>query len=212
MRFLCLHGQGTNSDIMKLQTRALRNLLPVSYEYDFIDGEEHSESPEELAQIYPGPYLQYASCAETVPRSVEYLEEIMAEDGPFDGVIGFSQGAVCAARMILRSVERDPYGPQPFKAAIFLCAASLFYHKTADEYNEMMKAVTDITIPIPTVHVIGQTDLHRPFSCDLVKLCDKKLSTVVDAQIGHVIPQDVVSTTKIQKAIELAVQQSGMGF
>jgi len=211
MRFLCLHGQGTNSEIMRLQTRILCKLLPPSFEYEFIDGEEESDPAKGIDAIYPGPYLQYASCAETVDKAIAYLEEIMEEEGPFDGVIGFSQGAAVAARLILIHQERDLFGPQPFKVAVFLCAASLFHAENKTEYAENMMTVSKMKIQIPTVHVIGTKDPHRPYSLDIAKLCDKRDSRIIDCDMGHEIPRDRVVTESCRNAIEWAVRLINVG-
>ena len=38
MRFLCLHGMGTNSRIFEAQTAAIRYLLGSEHTFEFIDG------------------------------------------------------------------------------------------------------------------------------------------------------------------------------
>lgn len=186
-------------------------MLPSTYEYEFIDGEERADPPFGLDLIYPGPYLQYASCADAIDRALAYLEEVINEEGPFDGVIGFSQGAACAARLLLHCQKADPNACPPFKVAIFLCTASLFYGNV-QEYNMSMEIVSDLAISIPTVHVIGKSDPHRPFGLDLIKLCDPKLCGVVDHQMGHEIPKDAVVTSKILKVIESAVRSTQTGY
>ena len=39
MRFLCLHGHGTNSQILEAQLEPLRASLPSDWEFLFLDGE-----------------------------------------------------------------------------------------------------------------------------------------------------------------------------
>ncbi len=165
-----------------------------------------------MDQIYPGPYLQYASCAETVDAALAYVDEIILEEGPFDGVIGFSQGAACAARIILRHQARDPLGPQPFKLAVFLCSSTLFYAQDKAEYLQKMQTVAATTIAIPTVHVLGLSDSYRPFGLDLAKLCDRKTAVVVEHPMGHEIPKEKVVVDKTVKAIEGAVRLTRVGF
>lgn len=56
-----------------------------------------------IATIYPPPYLAWHS--EYEPRNIRaahnFLRSIIEEDGPYDGVIGFSQGAALAASLLL---------------------------------------------------------------------------------------------------------------
>lgn len=39
MRFLCLHGHGTNSAILEAQLDPIRGQLPSNWEFEFLDGE-----------------------------------------------------------------------------------------------------------------------------------------------------------------------------
>lgn len=189
----------------------IRNILPPSYEYEFIDGIEDSEPAEGIDLVYPGPYLQYAGSAKNVDAATTYLEEIIEEEGPFDGIIGFSQGAAFAARLLLRHQERDPLTPPPFKMAVFFCASSLFYFKTTQEYEERMKTFAAIRLQVPTVHVIGSRDPHRPFGLDLTDLCDRRVRKVIEHKMGHEIPRekDVIEIVRI--SIEWAVRMSHIG-
>lgn len=56
------------------------------------------------------------------------LLDLVAEDGPFDGILGYSQGATLAAQALLRHDSDNPGGDdakkQPFKFAIFFNGAT----------------------------------------------------------------------------------------
>lgn len=127
-------------------------------------------------------------------------------------MIGFSQGAACAARLILLYHARDRLGLQPFKLAVFLCASSLFYAKDTQEYKEKVQTVAGTMISIPTVHVVGLSDPHRPFSMDLTRLCDTKTCRVVEHPMGHEIPREQVVVERTVKAIEGGVRLTSVGF
>ena len=43
MRFLCLHGHGTNSSILEAQLEPIRAYLPRNWEFEFLDGEMEAE-------------------------------------------------------------------------------------------------------------------------------------------------------------------------
>ena len=55
----------------------------------------------------------------------EYVLDIIEEEGPFDGVMGFSQGAALAASLILERRKKNPFD-EIFKFAIFICATLPF--------------------------------------------------------------------------------------
>lgn len=42
MRFLCLHGHGTNSRILETQLELLRTELPHNWEFEFLDGDQEA--------------------------------------------------------------------------------------------------------------------------------------------------------------------------
>lgn len=71
----------------------IRSLLPAHYEYVFIDGEKPYDAPEQVRDFFPGPYLCYhpAPTPSAVLEAQEMVEEALESEGPFDGVIGFSQ-------------------------------------------------------------------------------------------------------------------------
>lgn len=65
-------------------------------------------------------------------EAVSSLKELVAANGPFDGVIGFSQGAVLAAMLLIKA-QGDPAcvaGGLPFRCAIFLCGGLPFDYRS----------------------------------------------------------------------------------
>jgi hypothetical protein len=55
----------------------------------------------------------------------ELVIEVVEEEGPFDAVLGFSQGSVMAATIMLYEVEKKSL-PQPFKMGVFLSTTMPF--------------------------------------------------------------------------------------
>ena len=82
----------------------------------------------EVASFYPGAYFCYYDLPtpNLVRQAHEFVREVMEEDGPFDGVIGFSQGAALASSMMLQHAKSNPLDDL-FKLAIF-AGASLPYN------------------------------------------------------------------------------------
>jgi hypothetical protein len=54
-------------------------------------------------------------------RAMEYLYKIMDEQGPFEGIIGYSEGATVAATLLLHEYRRFELTGRPtmFKCALF---------------------------------------------------------------------------------------------
>jgi hypothetical protein len=60
MKFLALHGMGTNADILRGQLGAIvAELEDQGHEFVFVDGEIECETSDEIAQCYPGPFMCY---------------------------------------------------------------------------------------------------------------------------------------------------------
>lgn len=77
---------------------------------------------------YPGPfhcYLDNHTC-EDVAAVQDFLEEILDQEGPFDGVVGFSQGAEVIISYLLDLKRRDPLRSPPFRFAVFFSPVVAF--------------------------------------------------------------------------------------
>jgi hypothetical protein len=65
-----------------------------------------------VAEVFPGPYFVWHKDYD--PRSVEkvheYLQSVLEEDGPYDGIIGFSEGAALVASYLLAREYRATLG------------------------------------------------------------------------------------------------------
>jgi len=124
MKILCLHGKGTNSEIFEMQTENFRQLLPSNYQYTFIDGEYEAAPAPGIDNVFPGPYRRYLpdNSVESTAEQHGFISEIIAEEGPFDGVLAFSQGASLIASILLHHEIEKPLSRPPFRFAVFICS------------------------------------------------------------------------------------------
>ena len=123
MKILCLHGMGTNPPVFEAQTAKVRALLGPTFSFDFIEGEKPCEPAPGIAEVYSGPYIAFYEdpTPEQVAEAHDLVNEVIEEDGPFDGIMGFSQGAALAASLILQRQTDHPTEPAQFRFAIFMC-------------------------------------------------------------------------------------------
>lgn len=111
--------------------------------------------------FYPGPYYCFYELPipEQVEAAFDLLTDVIEEEGPFDGIIGFSQGAAVASSYILQDFKL-PVPKNPFKCAIFFCASMPFdldstpFTVSADgvcRYVDTKEAIAgfDVTSTIP---------------------------------------------------------------
>ncbi|KAL8352512.1 hypothetical protein RB601_002705 [Gaeumannomyces tritici] len=113
---------------------------------DFPEGETPEDTMREL--MSEGLSTSHKS----FHRALDYLVDIMHKDGPFDGIIGYSEGATVASTLLLHEQRRlKKKGIKPmFKYAIFFAGwppvdPESHWVVLSDESEEM--------ITIPTCHI-----------------------------------------------------------
>ncbi|KAJ5729752.1 uncharacterized protein N7483_004260 [Penicillium malachiteum] len=204
MKFLCLHGASTNSEIFEIQTGGLRQQLSKKgHTFKFMNGRLASPVEGELEGVVDGPFFNHydrdTSPGATVGEAIEHTQRFIEEQGPFDAVMGFSQGAALAAAMIIEHAKTHPGQPPLFRAAVFLCGASpwessglMLIHPTPDTYP----------INIPTANVVGRQDPIYEASMKLYGLCEPSKAMLYDHGSRHMIPFDMKHTEGMIKVIE----------
>ncbi|KAF4631031.1 hypothetical protein G7Y89_g7102 [Cudoniella acicularis] len=147
MHFLCLHGRGTNNKIFEAQTSDIHAEL-----------QKYASGDSEYFE-----YFQPTS-TQSLIHVVDQLESYIADEGPFDGVVAFSQGATVVATLIARYSEGDnglKRSELPFKCALFFSALQgLHYEPLLRGEVKLLESTPDSeVIQIPTAHIWGQNDL-----------------------------------------------------
>ncbi|KAF2807003.1 uncharacterized protein BDZ99DRAFT_393444 [Mytilinidion resinicola] len=218
MRFLCLHGMGTNNKVFEIQTAALRYALGDHHTFEFVEGVVPAAMNDSLKGFFPATdgYFQYfeendaASCL----KAVNDLEAFVAVEGPFDGVLAFSQGASVATTLMVRSQQRDRPGDllsPVFKCAVFLGAAVPCDAARLDEgvVREMTHEADGEVIQLPTTHIWGEKD-GSPYPPQLAALCASRQKNVYVHGGGHEVPSSNTdealreSVRVIKRAISMA--------
>ncbi|KAL4860798.1 serine hydrolase FSH [Aspergillus spectabilis] len=204
MHFLCLHGVGTNSKVLELQTSAIRYALGPQHTYDFVEGAlDHPMAPGISNLVSPTDTF-HAYFAPTSGLSMlsalRDLDSLIAEADPsYDGVLGFSHGSCLAATLLLHPPQARAHHSTfatLFKVAVFFSAgtAADYAALQADEVKMLQQTQAPggratTTIDIPTVHVFAENDEIAPGQGDLlVGLCSTKGRHVATHRLGHRIP------------------------
>ncbi|KAK0118210.1 hypothetical protein ONS95_012514 [Cadophora gregata] len=134
-------------------------------------------------------------------EAVHFVQEVVEEDGPFDCVIGFSQGASVAAAYIAHC-EKDPTVLDlPFRMAVFICAALIPPELAAK--SELAKSIQSFgNISVPTVSIVGQRDLCYNQSVALATTCKNTTSQLVFFDGGHHVPKDSGNLKRLALVLE----------
>ncbi|PCH08138.1 Serine hydrolase FSH [Penicillium occitanis (nom. inval.)] len=139
MHFLCLHGMGTNS-------RTWLSLLPCPDIGDFVSTNEE--------------FLEYAdqSSPESCIQALLALDSFIEEEGPFDAVMAFSQGAALASSLMIYRLRKDPERESTsptFRSAVFFSGGPPEDPSdiTSGSRRVMNYQANGEIIGIPTVHI-----------------------------------------------------------
>lgn len=124
--------------------------------------------------------LQYLQQTDGFDASLAYLKNVFSQEGPFDGMLGFSQGAAMVASVCTR--QRLLKGQMNFRFVI-LCSG--FALKLAD-YEQG-------SINYPSLHIFGNDEgndrqIENQASRELASLFDDGCSVIIEHEFGHIIP------------------------
>ncbi|RAL67674.1 hypothetical protein DID88_008417 [Monilinia fructigena] len=183
MRFLCLHGKGTSAEIFSIQTATFRRLLPPSYTFDFVDGPYTSSPAAGVSLFFDPPYYAYYHSWDpsAIRESYSFLQEHIDKHGPYDGVMGFSQGCAFIAGFLLDHQVTRPHIPLPFSCVVFICGG----------------------IPLPIVEDLG---IEIPEKSRALEIQSVKELSATAASVETAQPGDDYWNTKAEKTSILNVE------
>ncbi|XP_029030191.1 esterase OVCA2 [Betta splendens] len=205
LRVLCVHGYRQNSSSFREKTGALRKLLKKQVELVYV-GAPHSvqaarseASSEKENGSGPGPAVEddprgwwfsdvqarsfsaQQQCEESLglDQSVTAVREAVKDDGPFDGIMGFSQGAAFVAMLCcLQEQKLEPeFG---FRFAILVAG----FRSACKEHEKFYS----VPLQMPSLHVFGLEDRVIPDS-----MSRELLPSFLEPQVlihpgGHFVP------------------------
>ena len=199
-----------------------------SASFYFLDGLVEQPASKEVQGLYEGSYYGYFRCdystsdnasdsfqeawangsfQRSVAEAYSLIYEVLEEEGPFGGVIGFSHGATLAFAFLLHHAKNNTLDP-PF--ALFRCAVLIAGPTPLGEngvrlsFDEGVGAV----LKIPTLHVAGKADALFGESLNLHRLCDSPTARLVCHDKGHCIPRDRATTMVTVKALRDLIDRS----
>jgi len=216
-RILCLHGYAQNADFFRSRTGALRKGLRSLAEFHFIDA-PHPATAEFLGDVPEerGAALGWFNVGETTPGarpaisaqyvgvddSLQTIRQAVEDAGPFDAILGFSQGATLAAFCCLRPEAWWHDDGAPFKFAIMFSA---FLPRDPAYSFEVGSSST------PTFHVYGLNDPSVPPASSLaVAACFAHPRTHAHDG-GHGVPSDAVLPNALKEFVASSRGGEGCG-
>lgn len=134
--------------------------------------------------------------------------ELIARRGPFDGVMGFSEGGAVAAGALIADAQLRF---ADFRGGIFFCATTpqdLGAALATGTVRDLDPARDGVVIDVPTAHVWSDRDrVHKDMGRDLVGLCRIDLRSEFVHGLGHDVPGARASDKDFAGAL-LAVERT----
>ncbi|OAL04537.1 hypothetical protein IQ06DRAFT_241831 [Phaeosphaeriaceae sp. SRC1lsM3a] len=130
-----------------------------------------------------------AKTDDSARKTLEYLYEVLEKEGPFDGIVGYSEGATIAGTLLLHEQMRDrDEGRIPIlKCALFFGGWPPMRPKLD---GIVLSDESDLMIDVPTVHIIGSLDPYIHGNIALYNVCDPDTAFIFDHAKGHTLPRD----------------------
>ena len=141
-----------------------------------------------VATVFPrDQYFAYYDPTDpsSILQAIDDLAAYVSAEGPFDGVMGFSQGAALAAMLLARESAAEP-----FRFAIFLCAGLPFCEASLRQgvLRHLDPKVDKEVIQVPTAHIVGSKDDALQASLAMKDLCVAGGRGLFDHRAGHEVP------------------------
>ncbi|KAL2231835.1 esterase AGAP003155 [Sesamum indicum] len=188
LRLLCLHGFRTSADIIKKQlTGKWHQSVLHKLDLVFVDAPFPSQGKSDVEGIFDPPYYEWFQFNKefteylNFDECLDYIQDCMIKHGPFDGLLGFSQGAILAAGLAGLQAKGLALTKVPKIKVVVIIGGAKFRNPSVAEnaYSS--------PIQCPSVHFLGDEDFLKPYGTELLESFIDPL--VIRHPKGHTIPR-----------------------
>ena len=201
-KVLALHGFRTSSKVLSFQVRDLRTpVLPL--EVECIESSILATGPPEPAVTTffgDGPFYEWWTFDEAlgeytgVEESMERVREHIRTNGPYDGLLGFSQGACLVAMLLREAAQRVDAGePTTLPGVCFAILCSGFlprdpmlrerFFEGSDGGSGSVGGAPPCPVAVPVATLHGAKDRLRESSLDLAATLGSRV--ILEHSGGH---------------------------
>ena len=235
LRVLCLHGWRTSGQILSTQTAAMRAHTDMELVFITAPHAAVGEPDPGIAMFYPDePYFEWflrsppasaededeearanpqasASLYTGLDESIEAIIEALRTRGPFDGVLGFSQGAGMVTRLAyIQQQQQQQQQEQKDSTPVALVAATDTYHprrfpstsglfrfailiggvppQELESSSASSEAGPVAPLALPSLHIHGLADPYLELSQRLLDMYAQTGRALLQHEEGHNIP------------------------
>ncbi|XP_028757328.1 esterase AGAP003155-like isoform X2 [Neltuma alba] len=186
-RVLCLHGFRTSAEILKKQIHKWPESLLQKMDLVFADAPFPCQGKSDVEGIFDPPYYEWFQFNKefteytNFDECLKYIEDFMIEHGPFDGLLGFSQGAILSGGLPGLQEKGVALNKVSKVKFLIIIGGAKFRAPSVAE-----KAYAS-PISCPSLHFLGETDFLRPYGAELLESCVEPV--VIKHPKGHTIPR-----------------------
>ncbi len=226
LRTLCLHSFRTSAAFLELQLGSFSNvgrLLSEHCEFVYLSAPNRAAQaveesmPESMRRLSPPPYYEWWNARDEadgtvvydhLDASLQHVSDFIRREGPFDGVLGFSQGGSLAH--LLCMLDREDGGlPQerPLRFSIIL-SARVTRHAA---HAPLLQAAASRPLTLPSLVLYGGRDNDVPaeMTRELVATFEPEAVTAIFLPDGgHRVPKLAEADAASAVAFVQAVRDS----
>ncbi|XP_027332465.1 esterase AGAP003155-like [Abrus precatorius] len=186
-RILCLHGFRTSGEILKTQIHKWPQSVLKNFDLVFVDAPFPCQGKSDVEGIFDPPYYEWFQFNKefteytNFDECLQYVEDCMIKHGPFDGLLGFSQGAILSAALPGLQEKGVALKKVPKVKFLIIVGGAMFRSPSLAE-----KAYSS-PIGCPSLHFLGETDFLKEYGNELLKSCVDPV--VIHHPKGHTIPR-----------------------
>ncbi|GMI68699.1 hypothetical protein like AT4G24380 [Hibiscus trionum] len=210
-RILCLHGFRTSAEILKKQILRWPSDVLDRLDLVFLDAPFPALGQSDVEGIFDPPYYEWFQANQNFTEytnfeeCLAYLEDYMIKSGPFDGFLGFSQGAVLSAA--LPGMQRDGLAltrVPKIKFLILISGAKFGWSKFG--HHKLTCNAFSSPLECPSLHIIGEMDFMKPESTVLVQSFVDPF--VINHPKGHTVPRLDEKSTEVMLGFIERIQKT----
>ncbi|KAK1291670.1 Rhodanese-like domain-containing protein 6 [Acorus calamus] len=187
MKLLCLHGFRTSGAFLQKQISKWDPSIFTDFDLVFPDGLYPAGGKSEIEGIFPPPYFEWFQFNkefteyQNLEECISFLCDYIANNGPFDGLLGFSQGATLSALLLGYQAQGKILKDHPPMKLFVSVSGSKFRDPVICEvaYKEPIK--------VRSVHFIGEKDWLKIPSEELATAFEEPL--IIRHPQGHTVPR-----------------------
>ncbi|KAF2283922.1 hypothetical protein GH714_017269 [Hevea brasiliensis] len=191
-RILCLHGFRTSASILQKLIARWPETVLQKLDLHFLDGPFPAQGKSDVEGIFYPPYYEWYQSNQdfteyrNFEECVAYMEDYMINHGPFDGLLGFSQGAFLSAAVPGMQAQGVAFTRVPKIKFLVIISGSKF---GGYKFRQPKLAANAFSSPIecPSLHIIGEKDFLKPGGIDLLESFVNPV--VIHHPKGHIIPR-----------------------